>query len=41
MTAGFRAPISKTAALTASLTASIPEHYAMSYQGLFGITAQF
>ena len=41
MTAGFRMPISKIAALTASLTASIPEHYSINYQGLFGITVQF
>jgi len=41
ITAGFRMPISRNAALTASLTASIPEHYSTNYQGLLGVTAQF
>jgi probable HAF family extracellular repeat protein len=41
ITAGFRMPIRKTAALTASLSASIPEHYKTTYQGLFGVTEQF
>jgi uncharacterized protein YhjY with autotransporter beta-barrel domain len=41
VTAGFRMPIWKTAALTASLTASIPEHYATTYQGLLGLTQKF
>jgi probable HAF family extracellular repeat protein len=40
ITAGFRIPIWKTAALTASLTASIPEHSTTTYRGLFGVTAR-
>jgi outer membrane autotransporter protein len=41
LTAGFRMPIWKSAALTASLTASIPVHSTTTYRGLFGVTAQF
>lgn len=41
ITAGARIPVSKTAALSASLTASITEHSQTTYQGLVGVTARF